>query len=223
MDSSVQPVDTELNIMSAETILRMHDRASPAADYGRLVDLHEAVRTAKAAFFAALADRSASRDLKVLTGLRQDSVYGMSEFFFLFRSMGIDTPQRIARYVDVHNAYIQELKSDRQKLTQLGLMPQRLTRAEFNDENKRKLTANFSSTPPTFDQSDLARLLAIMMSAETCRNTVITLAEAGFLDRQQSPYKAMLIRSTGTLEALFADHLAQLESSMRHMYGVNTG
>ena len=55
------------------------------------------------------------------------------------------------------------------------------------------------------DQVPLARFLATVMSAETCRKVVVACGVAGFLAREKSPYGTMLISSRGSLERILGE------------------
>ena len=52
------------------------------------------------------------------------------------------------------------------------------------------------------------------MAPETCRQTAVTLTEAGYLERRRTPYQSVLVRSTGTLERLFARGLRQIRTAL---------
>lgn len=182
--------------------------------------LLEAMRQAKADFLKALCAASASDNPDVQVALRQDSAFQLAEFFYLIEAYGMDTPDAIRRLADAHNAYLHELAKDREKMRRMGLRPDRIERAIFGAEHLAKLGENYARTPPAIDQSDLARLLTIVMSSETCRKLCVACEDAGFLARAKSPYGAMLVRSTGVMERIYGEHLQSLHGSLeRDVYG----
>ena len=83
----------------------------------------------------------------------------------------------------------------------------------FGDDHIDKLAENYARTPATIDQSDIARLLALLMSTETSRRAAVTLDKAGFLERRKSPYQSMLVRSHGTLEDIFGAHIRHIRNA----------
>ena len=96
----------------------------------------------------------------------------------------------------------------------LGLTERRIAGARFNANKIMKVGFNHKMDPPAFDQSDLARLLVTLMSQETCRSTDVAFDKAGFLARSKSPFKSILVQSSGRLEDVFARHLRRLRQAV---------
>jgi hypothetical protein len=111
---------------------------------------------------------------------------------------------------ELHNEYIVELSKDPSKVARLGLSRERLLDAMFTADTMPRLLHHWAERPGTLDQSNLARFLAALMSTETCRKVVVACGEAGFVERDRSAYGTVLVRSTGTLEGLFAQCLRGL-------------
>jgi hypothetical protein len=182
--------------------------------------LLEAMRQAKADFFKVLCAASVSENPDVQVALRQESAFQLAEFFYLVEAYGMGTPEAIRRLADAHNAYLHDLAKDREKMRRMGLRPDRIERAIFGPEHLAKLGENYARTPPAIDQSDLSRLLTIVMSSETCRKLCVACEDAGFLARAKSPYGAMLVRSTGVMERIYGEHLTKLHENLeRDVYG----
>jgi hypothetical protein len=169
----------------------------------------ETLRGMKARFFSAVIAASKTDEPGVLLPLRQESLYQLAEFLFAIRSHGIDDSEHIERLASLHNDHLLALRSDRDRMRRLGLRADRLDEALFTGDNLGKLVANFSASPPTIDQSDLARFLVTVMSTETCRKLAVAGEKAGFLSRTRSPYGAVLVRSTGALEDIFGNALRE--------------
>ena len=97
-----------------------------------------------------------------------------------------------------------------------GLTQTRVQKGMFAADNIPKLVENYRSGEAMIDQSDLSRLLIEVMSPETCRKTTMTLTEAGYLERRRSPYRSVLVRSTGKLERAFARSLRHVRAALAH-------
>jgi hypothetical protein len=177
--------------------------------------LLENLQLARKSFLNAICDASASQEPNVLLTLRLESTYQLAEFLYLLRAQGIYRANRIETLVDLHNQYIVDVTKDPAKLSRLGLSRDRLLDAMFTADTLPRLLHHWSERPGTLDQSNLARFLVTLMSTETCRKIVVACAAAGFLERERSPYGAMLVRSVGTLERLFAGALRELRCSIR--------
>jgi hypothetical protein len=169
----------------------------------------ETLRGMKARFFGAVIGASASDEPGVLLPLRQESLYQLAEFLFAVQSYGIDSTESIERLASLHNDHLLALRQDKERMRHLGLRADRVDEALFTGDVIAKLVANFSAKPPAIDQSDLARFLVTVMSSETCRKLAVACEKAGFLTRARSPYGAMLVRSTGKLEAIFGKSLRE--------------
>ncbi len=148
---------------------------------------------------------SASRDDQVLVTLRLEATYQLAEFFYLLRARGLTSSEQIETLTDLHNAYIIELTKDPAKMARLGLASDRLLDAMFTSDTLPRLLQNWRDRPGAIDQSNLARFLATVMSAETCRKVVVACSAAGYVAREKSPYGTMLISSRGELERMFGE------------------
>jgi hypothetical protein len=74
----------------------------------------------------------------------------------------------------------------------------------FTIDTLPRLLENWRDRPGEFDQSNLARLLAVVMSTETCRRVVVACEKAGMVVRKKTSYGTILISSTGVLEDTLA-------------------
>ena len=194
----------------------------PLADDGetmRDIRTCEALHEARASFQDALVEGSAVQDRHFAAQLRQEPVYQMAEFFFLLRAFRLDGEDKIRRYAELHNRHLEGLQADRTKMRRLGLSPTRVQKGMFSRDSIPKLVENYRSGDGAIDQSDLSRLLIEVVSPETCRKTAVTLTEAGYLERRRSPYQSVLVRSTGTLERIFARSLRHVRSTLVSLAG----
>ena len=169
----------------------------------------ERLRRMRADFHAALTEASASSDPDVLAVLRQDPFYQLTEFLYALRAHEIDTVDGVRRLAEMHNEHLLSLRGEPARLRHFGLTPQRLDEALFTGDNMSKLLANFDRHDHAFDQSDLARFLVTVMSAETCRKLAMAGDAAGFFIRQRSPYGNQLVRSKGVVEDIMGQVLRE--------------
>jgi len=172
--------------------------------------LLESLRWSKKEFFDRICQESRSQDEKVLSVLRLEPTYQFAEFYYLLRARRIETEDDIQRLADIHNKYIVDLTKDPKKMARLALNSERLLDAMFAADTMRRLGQIWHDRPGTLDQSNLARLLVLVMSTETCRKIAVACANAGFLQREESPYGMMLVRSNGVLEQVFGGCIRDL-------------
>lgn len=172
------------------------DRSQLLAD----LDMIETFRWYRMVFAERLTAASASQDEDVLATLRLEAAYQLAEFYYVLKARDIRAENQIGALAELHNGYIVGLTKDPAKMRRLGLKEDRLLAAMFTADTLPRLLQNWRERPGAFDQSNLARLLAAVMSAETCRKVVVACAEAGFLLRERTSYGTIVIVSTGKLE-----------------------
>lgn len=115
--------------------------------------------------------------------LQIEAMYQFCEFFYLLKARRIETAETISALADIHNRHLDALSRDTDKMKRLGLNRARVLDAIFTADTLPRLIEIWRERPGHFDQSNLARLLATVMSSETCRKLIIASAEAGFLSR----------------------------------------
>lgn len=182
------------------------DRSETTADLALL----ESLRWARYEFLRRVTERSATKNDDVLSVLRIEATYQLSEFLYLIRAREIESVDQMRALAELHNEYIVELTKDQDKVNRMGLNRDRLLEAIFTADTMPRLLHQWVSQPKGLDQSNLARFLASLMSTETCRKVVLACAEAGFLKRSKSPFGTVLVSSFGTLEIIFAETLRAL-------------
>jgi hypothetical protein len=181
------------------------DRAQLVAD----LNVIETFRWYRMIFTERLAAASRDQDEGILEMLRLEATYQLAEFYYGLKAHGIDTENDVEKLADAHNDYIEGLTNDPAKMRRLGLSKDRLLDAMFTADTRPRLVEIWRQQPGAIDQSNLARLLTVVMSAETCRKVVVACAEAGFLERKDTIYGAKLIVSTGVLERTLGECLRQ--------------
>jgi hypothetical protein len=137
--------------------------------------------------------------------LRSDNAYQIAEFYFLVEELRLDESERIGAYIDHHNRDMIDLLGSPETLKRQGLLPQRISDAVFSVEQKAKVIENVVGGRLRLDQSDIGRFLAPLISPETCRKTIVALADGGLLDRRH--IGQVMVASTGVIEDVFRRHL----------------
>lgn len=186
------------------------DDAEMAAD----LVLLEHLKSGRKAFVEALCSASRQQSEDVLAALRTDTVYLIAEFFYLLRAHRIDAADDLQRLAELHNRYISDLIADKSRMDRFGLTADRLLDAIFTGDTMPRLIQQWSERPGAIDQSNLARFLVTLMSAETCRKIVVACEQAGFLHRERTRAGAAIIVSSGNLEAIFARYVRGLRSAI---------
>jgi hypothetical protein len=173
------------------------------------LDMVEIFRWYRIVFSERLVNASNSHDEELLATLRLEATYQLAEFYYVLKARGIRTEDQIKMLADLHNGYIADLTRDPAKMARLGLNKDRLLNAMFTADTLPRLLQNWRERPGAFDQSNLARLLAVVMSAETCRKVVVACADVGLLLRERTSYGTMIILSTGALEGILGGCLRE--------------
>jgi hypothetical protein len=174
----------------------------------------ECLRWIRKEFTERACEESAARDDQTLATLRLEATYQLAEFLYLIAVRGLTSVEHIEKLTDLHNAYIIGLTKDPAKMARLGLTSDRLLDAMFTSDTLPRLLQNWRDKPGAIDQSNLARFLAIVMSAETCRKVVVACGAAGFLAREKSAYGTMLISTRGGLERILGRSIRDARTRM---------
>lgn len=148
--------------------------------------------------------------------LRGDNAYHLAEFFYLAEELELLDPENLKMLLERHNADMRKLKGDKRKMRLMGLNAQRVENAIFTTEQVKKISIDNgldSRGKVNLDQTDLSKLVANLMSAESCRQTVVAFSEAELLDRKG--HGKVLVSSPGTLERYFREHLAKIDNALK--------
>lgn len=164
-----------------------------------------------------LCEASVSQDESVLTVVRTEAATQFVEFLYLLKARGIASAEQIGALAHAHNAYLAFLSRDPGKMQRLGLTSDRLLSGMLTGDTLPRLTQQWQEKPGAIDQSNIARLLSITMSTETCRKVVVAFAQASFLSRTKCNYGSILITSTGVSEQVFGQTLR--EARLKHNLG----
>lgn len=177
-----------------------------------------AMRDARARFFAAVEAQAAAHaglggpeelDREHRKVLRSEGVAQIAEFFYVLRYAGIPIPEGLGAFLERHNADMDRLlASCRNGYTVGGLSEQRLRRARFSEAQIRYVMHESAGGDPRFDQQSLQRIFTQIMSFETCRSILVTLAEFGLLRRWE--FNQVVVGSPGFLEDAYKTHLEEI-------------
>ena len=172
------------------------------------ISLFEEMFSAKVRFFDDMVENREPGVVVAIADLRQETIYEIAEFYYFLKVFGIDSPEKLRVFALSHNKNLEDLLENGEDRGKLGVQKTRLQDALFDtDEKLERLEANSGAGPIKMSQSDLARFLVEHMSSETCRAGVKVLGDAGYLRLSKSPFGAILIRSSGTLEEVFAGYI----------------
>ena len=176
--------------------------------------VHGAMRKALAKFYQELVARAPANGIEMASELRQQPVYHIAEFLYLWRAFGIASREQMEAYIKMHNDQVRALVADRKRMALFGFAPSRLAKALFDESNTSKFIAHYLNFDHSFDQSDLARLLVEVTAPETTRKAIVVLSNAGYLIRSSGLLNAVVVRSSGLLEDVFASHLSEFRADL---------
>jgi hypothetical protein len=172
--------------------------------------LLEHLRQTRKEFSEQVCAASKDKSDKVLDILQTESTYHFAEFFYQLRARKIEKVADVQALVELHEQYVIDLQKDSAKMSRIGLKEKRVMNAMFTSDTKPRLLETWSNCAGTIDQSNLGRLMFMVMADETCAKIAKACAMGGFVDRKKSPFGTMLIRSNGTLEQIFGNGIRQL-------------
>ena len=176
--------------------------------------LLEHLKSSRKTFVEELCSASRAQTESVLSVLRMESTTMIAEFFYLIRAHGIETAEQLQRLAELHNHYISELTSDKERATRFGLSSDRLLDAIFTGDTMPRLIQQWTERPGALDQSNLARFVVTLMSAESCRKIVVACEQAGFLQRERTRAGATVVMSSGVMEDIFARSVRSLRQAL---------
>jgi hypothetical protein len=179
------------------------------------LDLLESLRWSRKEFLDRICSSSNSQEERVLGTLRLDATYQLAEFYFLIGARGIETEVDVKKLAELHNQYIVDIMKDPSKMSRIGLTRERALEAMFTSDTMPRLLQNWLDKKGAIDQSNLARLLMSVMSTETCRKIVVGCAEAGYLNREKTPYGTIVVSSNGKLEEIFGSCIRDLRKRIQ--------
>lgn len=177
----------------------------------------QAYRQARLEFNERIISASCDKSPDVLSALRGDPTHQLAEFYFLLSGFGIKTIDEFDQLIERHNDYVSSLLADPEKMQRMGLSKERLLSAIFDGETRPRLLKFWADEPGALDQSTLARFLVAVMSDETTRKTVVACGKAGLLQRQNSVFRIVVVKSTGVLEQAYGQCLRRLRFSIQNL------
>jgi hypothetical protein len=193
----------------------MTDSPSDTDEIAKDIATLQAYRRGRLDFNARIIEASRDQSADVLAALRSDATYQLAEFYFLFSGFGIKSITEFDQLIERHNDYVSALLADADKMQRMGLSKERLLSAIFDGETRPRLLKIWSDDPGALDQSTLARFLVAVMSDETARKTIVACGKAGLLERQNSVFRIVLVKSTGLLERTYGQCLRELRLSIQ--------
>lgn len=174
----------------------------------------QAFRLSRLNFTNRVIELSTDKAEAVSAVLRSDPFYQLAEFYFLLSGFNIKSTTELAAYIERHNNYLTSLLKDPAKMLRMGLKQDRLLAAILDGETTPRVLRLWSESKGTLDQSTLGRLLVPVMSDETARKVIIGATKAGFLVREPSVYRLMMVTSTGILEKVYGQCLREFRKAI---------
>jgi hypothetical protein len=193
----------------------MTDFPSDSDEIAKDISALQTYRDSRLKFNARVVEASRDQSADVVTALRSDATHQLAEFYFLLSGFGIKSITEFDQLIERHNDYVSSLLADADKMQRMGLSKERLLSAIFDGETRPRLLKIWSDDPGALDQSTLARFLVAVMSDETARKTVVACGKAGLLERQNSVFRIVLVKSTGLLEQFYGQCLRELRLSIQ--------
>jgi hypothetical protein len=194
-------------------------------DGDRAMACLSAIRQGRAWFDAKMAEHMAAHlspadtDSTELTAtVRSDNAYHVAEFFYLAQALGLLRRDRLPRLIAQHNKDMDALLTDTARAWHMGLSPQRLRKAKFTDNQRRKIIEGQEHDGQEMlqlDQSDVGRLLAPLMAPEVCRQVLAAMTKGGLL--KAWGFGRILISSPGIVEGYYREHLVMIDRAVRGM------
>jgi hypothetical protein len=188
---------------------------SEAAEIASDIAALQAYRRSRLEFNLRVVEASSDKSEPVLAALRSDATHQVAEFLYLLWGFRIRSSEEFDGLIERHNEYISSLLEDPQKMERMGLSRERLLAAIFDGETRPRVMKTWSEAPGTVDQSSLARFLVAVMSDETARRTLVACGKAGFLRRQPSVFRIVLVKSSGILERIYGQCLREVRQRIQ--------
>lgn len=175
--------------------------------------LIERLHKGRLAFLNHIATNIDEKSYKIAVGLSSGAGFIIAEFFYLLELNGLRSPEGILALGEAHNAALDALAEDDSKKKRLDRNAGHIKSARFSPKGLKKLVENFKHRPPSFDQSDLSRLLAIQLSVENCRRVIKAMVDLELLESWESPYGSVIVYSPGVLETAYGLYLNEIMES----------
>jgi hypothetical protein len=154
--------------------------------------------------------------------LRGGYVYQVAEFYYLLRVYKRNSRDSFRDYLNVHNQRMRVIKHDVTLLTRMGFEEgdDRIGKAIFPSSQMDFAVQSVVAGRVQLQRRSLGRLLAVVMSPQTCRNVVAVLLRAGLLE-ERTVKRVDLVAPTenGDLERLYGEHLSRIVTLLRRRDG----
>jgi hypothetical protein len=162
----------------------------------------------------------------VIAVLRTDNSYYLAEFFYLAKELNLRDPDIFRMLLHKHNTDMGRLQGDKLKVKLMGIRSvERVNGAVFSEEQMKKIFNDNGLDADgeiPLDQSDISKLVATLMSFETCRQTILAFYESQLLNEDPPPDNKnrtkrgkVLVSSPGFLEEYFRAHLIKIDRLIR--------
>jgi hypothetical protein len=185
-------------------------------DADRAMACLSAIRKGRAWLDAKIVEHMGGLSVTEEKAVRGEYAYNVSEFFYVSRELGLLHRERLQRLIARHNADMKELLRDPSRARNMGLSPQRVGEAIFSPDQETKILEDQpvdGQEALQLDLSDMSKLLAPLMSEESCRKILRYMAKAGLLKTRGKG--RVFVSSPGLLEEYFREHLLIIDRAIR--------
>jgi len=148
-------------------------------------------------------------DVKVLRG---DGAYQIAKFYYLAEEYDLANRRKIRLFLDSHNEEMREYASNKEKRDSIGFTKVSAEAAIFSEPQIERVVLSITKGKLRLDQADVGRILWHLISPETTRKALVTLAKGGLITRVN--IGQMLVISNGKLEQYFKNHLTFIASTL---------
>jgi len=145
--------------------------------------------------------------------LRSEETFAIAEFYYMLEENKLPDPHKIRLFLQGHNEAMREYASNKDRRDLIGLSKSRAEEAIFTEPQIEKVVQHCVGGRLRLDQTDLGKLLASIVSAETTRKAIVALAKAGLINRINATN--VLLISNGKLEHYFRKHLTAIVSAVK--------
>jgi hypothetical protein len=138
-------------------------------------------------------------------------VTAIARFLYMLDAYGVTDEEGLRRLITSHNERMTALVADTAYLTRMRLPKARLVEARFTRDAANHTAMNFAyHHRVALDATSMGRLLVEFANKHQVAEAINLLARLGFFEVVEGNFNAKVFLSTGRLEAVYRDYLAQV-------------
>jgi hypothetical protein len=201
----------------------IEEELMPISPDANLPDVLEALLRAEAEFVQRLLEAAplpegSTKDpdyLELLTRYERympsAEVTAIARFLYMLDAYGVTDEAGVRRLITAHNERMTALLADTAYLTRMRLPKERLIEARFKKGAINHTAINFAyHRRVALDATSVGRLLVEFANRHQVAEAMNLLAQLGFFEMIEGNFHAKVFLTTGRLEAVYRDYLAQV-------------